>query len=228
MRSSISAACRRSTTGRRAHPAACAALLAFAVFAFAAAPVTLPAARAQTTQPATDPAGRNAAVVAAQALEHARAQATQGRVDEALATIDEALKSAPRDAQLRFERGVLLARSGRGGEAIDVFRTLTRDFPELPEPYNNLAALHASRGELDLAHRALEDALRALPSYALARENLGDVQLRLAERSYQQAIDADATNRSAREKLALTRELIARIAPAPAGTPAASTAPATR
>ncbi|MCO5100373.1 MAG: tetratricopeptide repeat protein [Burkholderiaceae bacterium] len=156
---------------------------------------------------------------AAEALERVRALLAQNRRDEALAALDRALASAPSDAQLRFQRGVLLSRMGRTDEAIAAFTALTHEFPELPEPFNNLAVLRAQRGELDLARAALEEALRALPSYSLARENLGDVQLRLAERSYQRALDADAGNRAAREKLERTRELITRLTP-----PAASAA----
>jgi len=160
---------------------------------------------------------------ASEALVHVRALLAQNRRDEALAALDKALESSPADAQLRFQRGVLLAQMGRTDEAIEVFTALTREFPELPEPYNNLAALRAQRGELDQARDALEGALRALPSYSLAHENLGDVQLRLAAREYQRAIDADAGNRAAHEKLERTRELIARLSP-----PASNAAPEAR
>ena len=39
------------------------------------------------------------------------------------------------------------------------FEQLTEDFPELPEPYNNLAVLYAADGQLDRARAALELAL---------------------------------------------------------------------
>ncbi len=199
-------------------------ILVLAALAFAGTAAVAPSFASAQTMPAPADATRDSGAGVAQALARARQHATQGRNDDALAIVDQALDTTPRDAQLRFERGVLLAKIGRVDEAIAMFRSLTQEFPELPEPYNNLAALHASRGELDQARDALEDALRALPSYALARENLGDVQLRLAERSYRQAIEADAGNRAAGEKLALTRELIAKIAPMPAAAPAAAPA----
>lgn len=204
MRSSISAAL----------PAIGAACLAFV--SLAPAP-----ARAQTNPvPLSHPAAAESSPrAAAEALERARALLAQDRREEALAVLDRALEGSPADAQLRFQRGVLLAQMGRTDEAIAAFTELTHEFPELPEPYNNLAALLAQRGELDQARAALEGALRALPSYSLARENLGDVQLRLAARSYERALDADAGNRAAREKLERTRELIARLAAA-AGAPA--------
>ena len=174
--------------------------------------------------PGNDPRAASAA------LETARRLFAERRHDDALAAIAAGLKASPNDAQLRFQRGVVLADGGRIDAAIEAFEALTQDFPELPEPYNNLAVLHASRGDLDRARAALDEAVRALPSYALAHENLGDIHLRLAERAYDRATRADAANRAAREKLALARELIVKVSPAgsrpadirPAAAPAAA------
>ncbi len=146
------------------------------------------------------------------AYETARRLLDTGRLTEALAATDNALAASPSDARLRFLKGVILAQSGRETEAIDVFRALTQDFPELPEPYNNLAALHASRGDLDAARAALAEAIRALPSYALARENLGDVYLRLAMREWSQAAKLNPAG-TADAKLRQALELSERIAP---------------
>lgn len=208
----------------RSSIAASTLLIAAAVAAVLTSPQPARAQAAAGTaavQPARDPRA------AAAALDSARTLFAQGRTDEALAAIDAGLKASPGDAALRFQRGVVLADSGDVAAAIGVFEALTQEFPELPEPYNNLAALHAARGDLDLARAALEDALRALPSYALAHENLGDIHLRLAERAYQRAASADAGNRAAREKLALARELIARVSPSATRPAGARPAPAT-
>jgi Flp pilus assembly protein TadD len=133
-----------------------------------------------------------------------------GRPDEALALVEKALQADPRNPQLRFLRGTILAERGRTDDAVAVFRGLVEDFPELPEPYNNLAVIHANRGELDAAREALEQSIRAVPTYALAHENLGDVLLRQAVRAYEQAGRLDPRNESARGKLALARELTGR------------------
>lgn len=147
----------------------------------------------------------------------AQALAAKDDAAGALRAVDRALVDAPADARLRFLRGVLLARLDRRLDAIEVFERLVADFPELPEPYNNLAALHASAGDLDRARTALEQALRALPDYALARENLGDVHLRLAIRAWELARRAGTPAAAAgtlpvAEKIRLARELADRLA----------------
>jgi tetratricopeptide (TPR) repeat protein len=53
------------------------------------------------------------------------------------------------------------------------------------EPYNNLAVLRAAQGQLDEARVALEAALRADPAHREARENLGDLYVRLAVRLWE-------------------------------------------
>jgi Flp pilus assembly protein TadD/ketosteroid isomerase-like protein len=141
-----------------------------------------------------------------------------GRQSEALAKADQFLAGKPRDPQMRFLKGVILSETGRGAEAITVFTKLTEDYPELPEPYNNLAVLHAGQSQFDKARAALEMAIRTNPSYATAHENLGDVYAKLASQAYSKALQLDAANTAVQPKLALIRELFA----APDGRPRAA------
>lgn len=123
--------------------------------------------------------------------------------------VDQALVAQPDNARLRFLRGVMLSETRREPEAITVFERLIQDYPELPEPYNNLAVLHAARGQLDSARSLLETALRNDPSYLAARENLGDVFVRLAQRAYEQAGAAGRIDPALQRKLRMVRELTA-------------------
>jgi len=91
---------------------------------------------------------------------------------------------------------------------------LTREFPELAEPFNNLAALYAAQGEFDKAADALQSALKINPNYATARENLGDVYVRLAAQSYQRAQQLEKGNATIAPKLELLRQVFAPAAPA--------------
>lgn len=127
--------------------------------------------------------------------------AQQGHTDEALAKAREHLEREPQDVQMRFIQSNLLAQSGRTDEAEAALVQLTRDYPELAEPYNNLAVLHAASGHLEKAREALETALRLDPGYATARENLGDVYLRLAASAYEQAAARPESAGEARQRL---------------------------
>ena len=172
-------------------------------------------------------------------LQEAQQLLKQGQVDRALERVDQYLKNKPKDARGRFLRGILLTEQNKPNDAIRVFTELTQDYPELPEPYNNLAVLHASQGQYDKARAALEMAIRTHPSYATAHENLGDIYAKMASQAYDKALQLDKGNQGAQTKLNLIKDLfsngqrppkmaVARAetapktapAPAPAATPA--------
>ncbi len=150
-----------------------------------------------------------------------------GKATEALAKADQRLSANPRDPQLRFLKGVAQADSGKPTDAIATFAKLTEEYPELPEPYNNLAVLYANQNQLDKARTALEMAIRTNPSYATAHENLGDIYAKLASQAYNKALQLDAANAtSLKPKLALIRELFSADAAKGAKPSAAAPAPA--
>lgn len=132
-----------------------------------------------------------------------------GKQAEALAKTEQYIAEKPRDPQLRFLKGVIQTDSGKQGDAIITFTSLTQDYPELPEPYNNLAALYAAQNQYDKARVALEMAVRLNPAYAVAHENLGDVYARMASQSYAKALQLDAANAQVPPKLNLIREVFA-------------------
>jgi tetratricopeptide (TPR) repeat protein len=104
-------------------------------------------------------------------------------------------------------KGVLLAEQGRRDEAIKSFTEVTERFPNLPEPYNNLAVLYADQGQFDKARKALETAIKTHPSYATAHENLGDIYARMASEAYDKALQLDTANTRAQGKLSLIKDL---------------------
>ena len=128
---------------------------------------------------------------------------------QALAKADQYLAAKPRDPQMRFLKGVIQGETGKTGEAIETLVKITEDYPELAEPYNNLAALYAGQSQFDKARAALEMAVRINPKYAIAHENLGDVHARLAVQSYRRALQFDAANTGLPPKLALANQLLA-------------------
>jgi tetratricopeptide (TPR) repeat protein len=140
----------------------------------------------------------------------------QGKPTEALAKADTYIAGKPRDPQMRFLRGVILTEQNKQAEAIIAFTQLTQDFPELSEPYNNLAALYASQSKFDQARAALEQAIKLNPNYATAHENLGDVYARLAAQEYVRAQQFASTNPSVAPKLSLIRQIFSTKAEADA------------
>ena len=124
------------------------------------------------------------------------------------------LAERPREPQARFLRGVADAERGNVEAATASFRALVADYPELPEPWNNLAVFAAQKGDYAGALQLLDNALRAAPGWSVALENLGDVHLRLAAEAYDRAAKADATSKSVPRKLAQVRELLAGSVPA--------------
>ena len=115
----------------------------------------------------------------------------------------------PRDTKLRFLQGVILLDQQRDDAAMAVFQRLSEEFPELPEPFNNMALLHARAGRLDAARVALETALRNDPGLLAARQNLGDIHLRLALQAWETVAVATPADAALQRKLRLSRELVA-------------------
>lgn len=157
-----------------------------------------------------------------------------GQLQQAMVKAEAYLAQNPRDPQMRFLKALIQQDGGQRDAAIASYVALTQDYPELPEPYNNVAVLYAGRGDFEKARDALEMATRNSRGYATAHENLGDVYARLAEKSYRQALQLDAGNTTLAPKLTLIRQLInapasARLAPFPGPTtPAAKAAPAAK
>jgi predicted Zn-dependent protease len=124
-----------------------------------------------------------------------------GKKTEALELADRYLTDKPKDPQMRFIKAGVLSEMQQTAAAADILVKLTQDYPELPEPYNNLAVLMAQKGELDKAREQLELALRNNPHYTQAHENLGDLYTRMAGLSYLKASQLDPKNGAARRKL---------------------------
>jgi tetratricopeptide (TPR) repeat protein len=134
----------------------------------------------------------------------------QGQYPQALDEADAYISAKPKDPQGRFLKGVILSEMNRTNDAVSVFTKLTEEFPELPEPYNNLAVLYAQQKQYEKARTALEMAIRTHPSYATAHENLGDLYAKLASQAYDKALQIDSSNSTAQTKLSLIRELISK------------------
>ncbi len=111
-----------------------------------------------------DPEPQTAAaeVVAPEVLEPAPSAPEPDNTEDAT----EDSESAPPDVGdplARFQEGVMLVDRGAVAEAEAVFRSLIATYPQLPEPYVNLAALLAGVGNDLAASQMAEEALLAHP-----------------------------------------------------------------
>ncbi|MCL2309913.1 MAG: hypothetical protein FWC42_06520 [Proteobacteria bacterium] len=132
-----------------------------------------------------------------------RAQIDATKWQEALTTVEAMNKERPREPQAQFLKTIILMELGRDDEAKRELLTLVADYPELPEPHNNLATLYARKGQYDLARRELELALTAVPDYGIAHANLADLYLQQAIEHYRRA--AALAKNSKDSKALLTR-----------------------
>jgi len=137
-----------------------------------------------------------------------------GKFAEAQAKADLYLAVKPKDPQMRFLKSAVQSAAGQPAEAITTLTALTQEFPELPEPYNNLAVLYASQNQFDKARTALEMAVRINPTYATAYENLGDVYAKLASQSYSKSLQLNAVNTQVSQKVALLKTVLTPATPA--------------
>ena len=131
----------------------------------------------------------------------------QGDSAQALEKIEKFLVEKPKSAPAQFLKGLILTEQNMTDEAIKVFTSLNENFPELPEPYNNLAVLYAGQGQYEKAKIALEMAIHAHPSYVTAHENLGDIYAKLASQSYDRVLQLDHNNVAAKSKLTILQGL---------------------
>lgn len=126
-----------------------------------------------------------------------------GQADAALIEVEAVLKNDATNADARFIQGLALAQLGRSKEAIVVFKDLTNDYREIPEPYNNLAVLLAQTGDYAGARQALEEATQYHPSYTVAWENLADIYSVMATVAYEKVLELDPRNAVAKQRLAM-------------------------
>jgi tetratricopeptide (TPR) repeat protein len=113
---------------------------------------------------------------------------------DAIDLINQHLKKTPGNVQLRYVKARMQIEMRQWEPAKKTLLEITQQFPELPEPYNNLAALAANQGNWIEARDYLELALKLRPSYTVASANLGEVYIRLGAQAYDNAAKDAALN----------------------------------
>ena len=140
-------------------------------------------------------------------LKQIQGMITEGKLEQAMIETRAILAKDPENIQALFMKGLIHTRANQLKEAEATFLLLSKNNPDLPEPYNNLAVIYASQGEFEKAREVLQKAINTHPSYATAHENIGDIYAKMASHAYNQALELDNSNIAAREKLSLINEL---------------------
>ena len=125
----------------------------------------------------------------------------QAKYPQALLLVNKALTTNPRDPQMRFWQGFIFEQLGQPDMALQVYLDLTREYPELAEPFNNLGVIYAAKGDYPNAKAALDNALRANPNYAAAHENMGDLLVNMARQSYERSLSIEPKQRGISQKI---------------------------
>jgi tetratricopeptide (TPR) repeat protein len=146
--------------------------------------------------------------VCADAVDNAAKLYQEGKDADALERIESYLVEHPNDPRGRFLKAQLLSQKGATDQAIGVYTSIIEEYPELAEPYNNLAVIYAQQGRYELARRYLEQAVQAFPEYSVALENLGDVYVKLAEGAYGDAAQYDKSSSALKTKLTALGQLL--------------------
>jgi Flp pilus assembly protein TadD len=102
----------------------------------------------------------------------------QGRVDEAIPQLEEALRIEPQHAEAHSNLGVAFARRGRTTEAIEHYRESLRLDPRQTQAYSNLGNALLAQGHVREAIEQFRAALDLDPSDPQARTNLAGALVR--------------------------------------------------
>jgi len=140
-------------------------------------------------------------------IEEIKVLLKNGSYDDAETLTNQSIENNLNNPELLFYRGIIETNQGEKNQAIVTFRDLTERFPQLPEPFNNLAVLYAEKGQFRLAKEILEQAIKTNPSYLTAHINLGDIFTKMASEAYNKALEIDKSNNIAITKLSMITQL---------------------
>jgi len=116
-----------------------------------------------------------------------------GQAHEALKAIERREQQLAKEQPIGTDVELLFLKARAYGEledqsaAMAIYQQMTELYPELPEPWNNLAVGYARQGNLAMAEEALNMALIAVPNDATALRNLGEIRLLRAQEAFDQA-----------------------------------------
>jgi Flp pilus assembly protein TadD len=106
-------------------------------------------------------------------IESGAALVEQGKLDEAIQQLQEAVRVNAASAEAHYSLGFALGKKGQTDEAIRQFEEALRLKPDYPEAHNNLGIALGKNGQTDEAIRQFQEATRLKLDYAEAHYHLG-------------------------------------------------------
>ena len=97
----------------------------------------------------------------------------QGKLEEAIASLQQALRLKPDYAEAHNNLGVVLKDQGKLEEAVASLQQALRLQPDYAEAHHNLGLVLREQGNLEEAVASLQHTLRLKPDFAAAHKNLG-------------------------------------------------------
>ncbi|WEE00958.1 tetratricopeptide repeat protein [Taylorella equigenitalis] len=129
-----------------------------------------------------------------------------GHLDEALKEVkknqkEDLIHIDPQiDVQLLFLEARIYQAKGNIKVALETYRNMTNNYPELAEPWNNMAVIQLRLGLIEEAKDSLEQAIAINPDYGLAHKNLGYVYMVKSREHFQKAGSLGVSGASAHSK----------------------------
>ncbi len=105
----------------------------------------------------------------------------QGKPKDAVATLTQAIKRAPKNGIFYANLGEIERQRGRHVEARQALEKAVQLAPNNASAHNNLGILHFEKGEYPAAAAAYKKAIQANPAFAEAYNNLGNVSRFIGE-----------------------------------------------
>ena len=87
-----------------------------------------------------------------------------GDIAAANSVIDAAIAENPDSDDLKFAKGVVLARDGQNEAALELFEGIVTRAPEAANAWNMIASVHSVAGDVELAEGAIDRGLEANPT----------------------------------------------------------------
>ena len=109
----------------------------------------------------------------------------------ALTLLEDLKPLRPCDPDLLFLEARVYETAGETDRAIALYEILIDLFPNVPEPYNNLAALYSTLGKLQRAEAFLLRGLASHATYRRLQKNLSRVYVARAAQAYRKALSIE-------------------------------------